>query len=120
MSFDRQVYHNYQMAATDQIQILLEEQETMVCTIRKVTAHSAYTALDNCYKMIRFVHITVFADALFRSFELCITLKQKAVPKVIRVNNARPEVEKTDSNVVKQHDTFSFVRQESKKLHQLE
>ncbi len=108
------------MAATDQIRSLLEEQDTMIPTVQKVNAQSAYAGLDNCYNIICFFHRTVFADAFIRNFELCVRLKQKCVLKVIRVNNARPEVEKMHSKVVKQHSRFNFVQRESKKLHQLE
>jgi translation initiation factor 2 subunit 1 len=107
------------MAATAEIQSLSGEGSIVIPTLRQVAEHGAYVVLDDYNNMTGFLHISEIATGWMRNFAGYIRPKQKAVLKVIKINKARREVEKTGSNIEKQHGTFNFVRQESKKLHQL-
>ena len=108
------------MAATDQIQSAPEEDYTINPNVRQVMECGPYMLLDDCNNnMSRFVHRVEMPIACIRNFKLYVRPKQKAVLKVIRINKARPELEKTHSNGGKQRSAYNFVTQ-SKKLDQLE
>jgi translation initiation factor 2 subunit 1 len=108
------------MAATDQIQSAPEEDYTIIPTVRQVTEYGPYMTPHDCNNMSRYVHRLEMATACIRDFELYIRPKQKAVHKLIRINKARPEVEKTGSSGGKRRTVYYFLTQESKELHQPE
>jgi translation initiation factor 2 alpha subunit (eIF-2alpha) len=106
------------MAATDQIQSAPEEDNTIIPTVRQATEYGPYLTPYGCNNMSRFVHRLEMTTACIRNFELYIRPKQKAVHKVIRINKARPEVEKTGSSGGKGPSAYYFVTQVSIELHQ--
>lgn len=136
------------MTATDEVQMLPEDGEIVIATIKEVTGHGAYVTLDEYNNMTSFLHISEIATGWIRNVERYVRPKQKAVPKVIRVNKTRGEVdtslkqvsgeerksklievkkkEKSMNNAVEKirtsienhHGAFDFTREESKKAHQ--
>jgi translation initiation factor 2 subunit 1 len=81
------------MAATDEVQRLPEEGEIVITTVKEVTGHGAYVALDEYNGMTGFLHISEIATGWIRNVERYVRPKQKAVLKVIRVNRTRGEVD---------------------------
>jgi translation initiation factor 2 subunit 1 len=107
------------MSGTGEIQSLSGEGSIVIPALRQVAEHGLYVVLDDYNNMTGFLHISEIATGWMRNFARYIRRKQKAILKVIKINKARSEVEKTGSNIESQHGTFNFVRQESKRLHQL-
>ena len=92
-------YRNYKMTATDEIQRLPDEGKIMIVTVRQVTGHRAYVTLDEYNSMTGFLHISEIATGWIRNIERYVRPKQKAVLKVIRVNEVRGEVDTSQKQV---------------------
>lgn len=81
------------MSAAGAAQRLPDDGEIVIATVREVTGHGAYVALDEYNNMTGFLHISEIATGWIRNIERYVRPKQKAVLKVIRVNRARGEVD---------------------------
>ena len=81
------------MSAAEATQRLPDDGEIVIATVREVTGHGAYVALDEYNNMTGFLHISEIATGWIRNIERYVRPKQKAVLKVIRVNRTRGEVD---------------------------
>lgn len=81
------------MTTTDEVQGLPDEGEIIIATVRDVTVHGVYVALDEYNNMTGFLHISEIVTGWIRNIERYVRPKQKAVLKVIRVNKVRGEVD---------------------------
>jgi translation initiation factor 2 subunit 1 len=87
------VYLNYNMTKTDEIQRPPKEGEIMIAMIRQVTGRGVYMTLDKYSKTTGFLLISRIATGWIRNIERYVRPKQKAVLKVIRVNEGREKVD---------------------------
>jgi hypothetical protein len=108
------------MSATDHIHSPTEKDDTLIPTVRQVMERGPYMTLGDCNNMSRLIHRLEMATGCIRNFELYVRPKQNVVLKVIRINKARPEGEKTHFNGGKERSAYNFATQQSKKLHRLE
>ena len=67
--------------------------EIVIVTVKEVTGHGAYVTLDEYNNLTAFLHISEIATGWIRNIERYVKVKQKTVLKVIRVNQARSEVD---------------------------
>jgi translation initiation factor 2 subunit 1 len=77
------VYINENMTTTDGIQRLPDEGEIIIATVREVTGHGVYVALDEYNNMTGFLHISEIVTGWIRNIERYVRPKQKAVLKVL-------------------------------------
>ena len=81
------------MSAAEATQRLPEDGEIVIATVREVTGHGAYVALDEYNNMTGFLHISEIATGWIRNIERYVRPKQKLVLKVMRVNKTRGKVD---------------------------
>lgn len=74
-------------------QILPEEGEVVICTVREITPHGIYVNLDQYDGMNGFLHISEISTGWVRSIEKVAKPQQKLVLKVIRADRARNEID---------------------------
>ena len=81
------------MTATDEIQRFPEEGETITATVRRVTGHGVNVTLDEYNTATNFLHIFEIVTGWISNMKRYVRPKQKAVPKVIRANKVRGDVD---------------------------
>lgn len=70
-----------------------DEGELVLCTVREITPHGVYVALDEYGGMRGFLHISEISTGWVRHIERFAKPGQKMVLKVIRVSRTRHEVD---------------------------
>jgi translation initiation factor 2 subunit 1 len=81
------------LSAVEDVSALPDAGEIVIATVREVTGHGAYANLGEYKGMTGFLHISEIATRCIRNIDRYVRPMQKAVPKVIRVNNTRREVD---------------------------
>ena len=102
------------MTATDEIQRFPEEGEIITATVRHVTGHGVNVTLDEYNIVTGFLHISEIVTSWISNIERYVRPKQKAVPKVIRANKVRGEVDTSLKHVSGEECKSKLIEEEKK------
>ena len=76
-------------------QPLPEAGEVVVCTVREITSHGIYVNLDQYDGTNGFLHVSEISTGWVRNIDRVAKVSQKLILKVIRVNRARREIDRS-------------------------
>jgi translation initiation factor 2 subunit 1 len=77
----------------DETQVLPEEEEIIIATVKQVTGDGVFITLDEYNAKTAFLHVSEIATGRIGNIERYTKPKQKTVLKVVRVNKIRGEVD---------------------------
>ena len=81
------------MSAEETQQEIPEEGEVVIASVKEITDHGAYVALDEYGNLPAFLHKSEITTGWVKHIERYVSVGQKAVLKVVRINKARRQVD---------------------------